>query len=136
MSKHETQEAAVVTHVNIYVQRGGQIKEKRISESVILGTNAEYLVISDLHFTTLQRKKKGKYEYAPVLESVRISRNDKDNFWEEIFGFLTISVYSTQSLKAIERLINKTLNDYIKKELSFFGSFQGLQINLTTEQKA
>lgn len=119
-----------LVHINITFERGMSVKEKVI-EAVEVGLqNDKYLVLKDHNFTKLQKKKsKGCNLYTP-LEQCCISDYSNDATWERLMYFMSVTLYTTKSLKVAERLINKEINKHIKSKCGGYSYGEEVKISL------
>ena len=120
-------------HINITFNRGMVIKEKVVEDVQVGLENDKYLVLIDDSFTKLQKKSKKDYNLYTPLEHCRISDYSNDVTWERIMHFMSITLYTTKTLKVAERLINKELNKHIKSKCGGYSYGEEVKISLEDE---
>lgn len=103
-------------HIHITFERGMVIKDQIVEEVSVGLENEEYIVLNDTYFTKLQKIKSKSFNmYTPIGHCV-ISDYSNNKSWERCMYFMSITLYTSGSLKVAERLINKELNKHIQSK--------------------
>ena len=105
-----------LTHISITFNKGMEIEEKVVEVLEVGLEDDKFLVLKDEDFTKLQKTKEKRCNEYPPLNHCSIYSYWDDRTWGRIMHFMSITLYTTKSLKVAENLINKELNKHVQSK--------------------
>ena len=116
----------IINYVRIQLDTNGKV-EVQIEESKVLAHNKEFLVLNDLHFTTIS-KEKDKYNIRKSLNKVSTGEFNwgSTSFVDYVHG----RCYSTHPVYKIFGKIKYQMQEFIKKKHGMYSKLNDFTINI------
>jgi hypothetical protein len=117
-----------VNSVKVSLNSDMSIKEIDINQLNVLGISEYYYCLDDPYFSKLARTKSFEFCHSKI-EKVSIGE-EKSKISIELFGKFRILIYSTSSLKVIEKKINREFKKWINEKIGVYGIGKDVVIRL------